>query len=97
MPCCGVVLPIDRCWYSIKGFQFPLKPLQLFSNLKCIFNKVYGAALEWHNENSEDEDAGGISEILPAPLSGIESIMLLTLIAAALARSWEELSEIDYP
>ncbi|MGY8729142.1 MAG: M24 family metallopeptidase [Candidatus Poseidoniales archaeon] len=52
-------------------------------------------ALEWHNENSEDEDAGGISEILPAPVNGIESIMLLTLVAAALGRSRDELSEID--
>ena len=52
-------------------------------------------ALEWHTEDSEDEDEGGISEILPAPLSGLESILLLTLVAAALGRSRDELSEID--
>ena len=51
-------------------------------------------ALGWHNEDSDDEDEGGISEILPAPLNGLESIMLLTLIAAALGRSRDELSEI---
>jgi hypothetical protein len=52
-------------------------------------------ALEWHTEDAEDEDEGGISEILPAPLSGLESILLLTLVAAALGRSRDELSEID--
>lgn len=54
-------------------------------------------ALEWHTEDAADEDEGGISEILPAPLSGLESIMLLTLVAAALGRSRDELSEIDCP
>ncbi|MBT5391605.1 MAG: hypothetical protein HOL22_04570, partial [Euryarchaeota archaeon] len=52
-------------------------------------------ALEWHNENSDDEDEGGFSEVLPAPLSGLESIMLLTLIAAALGRGRDELSDIE--
>ena len=51
-------------------------------------------ALEWHTENGDDEDEDGMSEILPAPLSGLESIMLLTLIAAALGRSRDELAEI---
>jgi len=52
-------------------------------------------ALEQHTENAEDEDEGGMSEILPAPLSGLESIMLLTLVAAALGRSRDELSDLD--
>jgi len=52
-------------------------------------------ALEWHTEDAVDEKEGSISEILPAPLSGLESIMLLTLVAAALGRSRDDLSEIE--
>ena len=52
-------------------------------------------ALEWHTESGEDDDESGLSEVLPAPLSGLESIMLLTLIAAALGRGRDELSEIE--
>ena len=52
-------------------------------------------ALEQHTENAADEDEGGMSEILPAPLNGLESIMLLTLVAAALGRSRDELSDLE--
>ena len=52
-------------------------------------------ALEWHTEDAVDEKERSISEILPAPLSGLESIMLLTLVAAALGRSRDDLSEIE--
>ena len=52
-------------------------------------------ALEWHNgEDKQDED-NGIAEVLPSPLNGLESILLLTLVAAAMGRGRDELSDVE--
>ena len=51
--------------------------------------------LEWHNEVSEDKEESGLAEVLPAPISGLQSIMLLTLVAVACHRR-EEALEVEF-
>ena len=52
-------------------------------------------ALEWHNEDGKEDQDQSIAEVLPSPLNGLESILLLTLVAAALGRKRDELSDIE--
>lgn len=51
-------------------------------------------ALEWHNENGKENQDNSRAEVLPSPLNGLESILLLTLVAAALGRKRDELSNV---
>ena len=44
---------------------------------------------------SEDEEESGITEVLPAPISGLQSMMLLTLVAVAYHRREEPL-EVEF-
>ena len=52
-------------------------------------------ALEWHNEDDKQDEDNGIAEVLPSPLNGLESILLLTLVAAAMGRGRDELSDVE--
>ncbi|MEJ6562293.1 MAG: M24 family metallopeptidase [Euryarchaeota archaeon] len=52
--------------------------------------------LEWHTGESLVEEQSMISEVLPSPVSGLESILLLTLVGVAFHRRNEDESLIEY-
>ena len=52
--------------------------------------------LEWHTGESWVEEQSMISEVLPSPVSGLESILLLTLVGVAFHRRNEDESLIEY-
>ena len=53
-------------------------------------------ALEWHNEDGNEDQEKSIAEVLPSPLNGLESILILTLVAAAVGRKRDELSDVEH-
>jgi len=52
--------------------------------------------LEWHTGESMAEEESMISEVLPSPVSGLESILLLTLVGVACHRRNEDECLIEF-